>query len=234
VHNVETLLRVPEALADPPAFRQAERTLVSLWGHVRRPGVFEVPLGTPLREVVERYGEGAPAGIGFYFPAGPSALPLLATEGGTPLDPDELRARGSGLGTAALLVVREGACPVSLASSLASFFARESCGQCPPCAVGTSNLARVLGAVEAGEARPRDLDTLAEVAGFMGDHGYCAHGRTAAAVVTGLLRRCAAAVQAHLRAARCPGPDGQLDPFHPSSPERAAIEATLEGASPLP
>lgn len=228
VQNVETLARVPAAVADPERFRASESTLVSLWGHVRRPGVYDVPLGTPLRRIVEERGDGAPDGVGMIFPAGPSGAPLLPEQADTPLDPDALRSVGSALGTAALLVIGASACPLSVAASLAGFFERESCGQCPPCAVGTANLARVLRAVEAGEARPKDLRDLAEAAGFMKDHGYCAHSRTAAGSVTGLLARFRGDVESHMAAGGCPRPQGRRDPFHPASPERAGIDATLD------
>jgi NADH-quinone oxidoreductase subunit F len=227
VQNVETLARVPAAVDDPDAYGAQETTLVSLWGDVRRPGVYEVPLRTPLRAVIERYGGGALEEIGLVFPAGPSAAPLLADQLDVPLHPDDLRAVGSALGTAAVLVVGASACPIGVGASLAAFFEREACGQCPPCMQGSRNLSRVMRAVEAGEARARDLSDLAEAAGFMADHGYCAHSRTAAAAVTGLLRRVPSAVSAHLAARRCPHGGVVRDPFHPTSPERAAIEATL-------
>jgi len=225
VQNVETLARVPAAVADPDGYAAGESTLVSLWGDVARPGVYEVRLGTPVRDVVALGGPADP--VGLVFPAGPSAPPLLPDELGLRLHPDDLRAAGSGLGTASVLVVAASACPLSLAASLASFFERESCGQCPPCLQGSRNLARVLRAVEAGQARARDLRDLAEAAGFMADHGYCAHGRTAAAAVTGLLRRVPAAVEAHLAARGCPGGQARRDPFATDSAERAAIETAL-------
>src|SRR5262245_2692852 len=232
VQNVETLCRVPAAVADPDAFRAGDRALVSLWGHVRRPGVYEVPLGTPLRGILDGFGGGATDGVGLLFPAGPSAPPLREDQASTPLDPDALRAAGSGLGTASVLVIGESCCPWSVAASLAGFFEREACGQCPPCVVGTQNLARVLRAVEAGRARPKDLADLAEAAGFMSMHGYCAHSRTAAASVTGLLARVPDAVRAHLDARACPRPESQVDPFGPDSPERRAIEACLAPPAP--
>lgn len=225
VQNVETLARVPAAVEDPDGYGAHETTLVSLWGDVRAPGVYEVPLRTPLRAVIERGGVTEP--IGLVFPAGPSAAPLTADQLEVPLHPDDLRAAGSALGTASVLVVGASACPVSVAASLAAFFERESCGQCPPCTQGSRNLSRILRAVESGEARARDLQDLAEAAGFMADHGYCAHSRTAAAAVTGTLRRVPSAVEAHLAARRCPQPDRARDPFAPASRERAAIEATL-------
>jgi NADH-quinone oxidoreductase subunit F len=227
VQNVETLSRVPAALADPEAYRAGETTLVSLWGHVRRPGVYDVPLGTPLQRVIDEHGLGAPHGVGLIFPAGPSAAPLRPDQAETPLDPDALRGAGSGLGTAAILVLRASACPLSAAASLAGFFERESCGQCPPCTLGSASLARVLRVVESGGARAADLQHLAEAAGFMSMHGYCAHSRTGAASVQGLLARFPDDVRAHLEARGCPRPEGRVDPFAPGSPERAAIEGLV-------
>jgi NADH-quinone oxidoreductase subunit F len=226
VQNVETLSRVAAAVADPQAYRRGETTLVSLWGHVERPGVYEVPLGTPLARIVADHGGGATRGVGMIFPAGPSAAPLTAAQADTPLDPDALRALGSALGTASLLVVGADVCPLAIGASLAGFFERESCGQCPPCTVGSAGLARTLRAVESGAARARELHDLAEVAGFMKDHGYCAHSRTAATAVTGLLARFPAEVEAHLGAGRCPRSGARpCDPFANGSPERRAIEA---------
>jgi NADH:ubiquinone oxidoreductase subunit F (NADH-binding) len=222
VQNVETLSRVAEAIHDPEGYRRTETTLVSLWGHVRRPGVYDIPLGTPLARIIAGPGQGGTEGIGMIFPAGPSGAPLTAAQAETPLD----RAVGSALGTASLLVVGESVCPLAVGASLAGFFERESCGQCPPCTVGSAGLARTLRAVESGSARARELNDLAEVAGFMKDHGYCAHSRTAAASVTGLLARFRGDVEAHLAAGRCPRHDARpCDPFGNGSPERRAIES---------
>jgi NADH:ubiquinone oxidoreductase subunit F (NADH-binding) len=227
VQNVETLARVPEAIGDPEAFRRTEKTWVSLWGHVRRPGAYEVPLGTPLRRIVEEQGGGAPEGIGMLFPAGPSAAPLCAEKLELPIDPDALRAVGSGLGTASLLVVGAAACPMAVAVSLAAFFERESCLQCPPCSMGTGNLGRLVRGIETGSARAKDLGDVEETAGFMRQHGYCAHSRTAAASVTGLLAAFRPDLEAHLAARGCPRPAGASDPFADGSPERVAIERVL-------
>jgi NADH-quinone oxidoreductase subunit F len=226
VQNVETLLRVPAALADPEGFAARETTYVSLWGHVRRPGVHEVPLGTPLRRVVDEQGGGAPEGIALVLPGGSAGAPLRPDQLDTPLHPDALKAAGSALGTASVLVLRASVCPIAVAASLAGFFEREACGQCPPCVMGTGSLARIVRALESGQARGKDLSDVAEVAGFMSDHGYCAHGRTAAGVLSAFLARFPADVQAHLLAGRCPRP-GPADPYAPGSPERAAIEASL-------
>jgi NADH-quinone oxidoreductase subunit F len=230
VQNVETLARVPAAARDPESFRASEATLVTVWGDVRRPGVYEVPLGTPLGRVVEDHAGGPTEPIGLVFPGGPAGPPVGPAGLEVALDPIALREAGSALGTAAILVVGASACPLAVASSVAAFFERENCGQCPPCAVGTANLRRIVEGVESGRGRPRDLRDLADVAGFMSGHGYCAHCRTAAIVATGLVRRLAAEVEAHVGAGACPWPDRRHpDPFAPGSPERSTLAAAVEG-----
>jgi NADH-quinone oxidoreductase subunit F len=228
VQNVETLARVPQALADPDAFKAAESTLVTFWGDVRRPGVREVRLGTPLRAAIEEHAGGATEEIALVFPAGPAAAPLRPDELDTGLEPEALRARGSGLGTGALLVVGASACPLAVAASVAAFYERESCGQCPPCTVGTASLAKVLRGLEAGGIRPRELVDLRDVAGFMSGHGYCAHCRSAATLATSVVERLAPLVERHA-AAGCPFPERRHpDPFAPGSPERRTLAAAVE------
>ncbi len=228
VQNVETLARVARAVADPDAYRRDETTLVTLWGDVKKPGVYEARLGAPVRDVIEQAG-GASEPVGLVFPAGPADPPLLGAQLDVPLDPDALRAAGTGLGTGAILVVGASACPLASAASVARFYERESCGQCPPCTVGTASLARILGVLESGGSRARDLSDLQDVAGFMSGHGYCAHCRSAAAVASGLARRLAGTVELHLRAGGCSSPAlRHPDPFAPGSPERAALESAVE------
>ena len=224
VHNVETLLRLPEALRDPAAYGAHESTFVSLWGDVRRPGLYEVRLGTPLGTLIESEGGGAPDGVGFVFPGGPSSPPLAGSGLETPLHPDDLRARGSSLGTAALLVVGRSRDPFELAVALSAFFARESCGQCPPCVRGTESLHKITRALRTGSARSQETTDLGEVAGFMRMHGYCAHCRAAAASVTRLV-----ALNGPSGAgAEAPRPRTEpYDPFAPGSPQRDAIESRL-------
>jgi NADH-quinone oxidoreductase subunit F len=228
VQNVETLARLEPAVADPAGFRAAEATFVSLWGDVRRAGLYEVRLGRPLRSIVENEGDGAPDGVGCVFPGGPSSPPLGPDELDTPLDPEALRAAGSSLGTGALLVVGRTRAPFDVAVSLSSFFAREACGQCPPCVRGTESLHKIALALRAGTARAKDVADVDEVAGFMTMHGYCAHCRTAAAAVTRLVslrRRDVDSVLAGT-SEKAAGPL-PYDPFAAGSPQRAAIEAQL-------
>ena len=232
VQNVETLSYVPRALADPQAFVEEETTLVSLWGHVHHPGIYDVPLGSTLRDVIRDWGGGASDGVSAVFPAGPSAAPLCEADLDVPLDPDALRQKGSALGTAAVLVVGKGACPLSALSSAADFFEREACGQCPPCTLGSKNMASLVRRIEAGQVRSSEIGNLHEIAGFMKSHGYCAHGRTDAAMVTGGLAHFETLVGRHLQAGRCPVSDTAFRPFDAGSPEVRVIEKALEAYLP--
>jgi NADH-quinone oxidoreductase subunit F len=228
VQNVETLARVPAALADPEGYRARETTLTTVWGDVGRPGVYEVPLGTPIRGVLQDHAGGTPDGVGLVFPGGPAGPPLGPEGLDVPVEPDAVRAAGSALGAAALLVVGRSACPLAVGASVAAFFERANCGQCPPCSVGTASLARILRGLESGGARPRDLRDLAEVVGFMSGHGYCAHCPGAAKVAAGVVQRFSREVEAHLAAGTCPDPGRRhSDPFAPGSPEREAVEAAV-------
>src|SRR4029077_373546 len=98
-------------------------------------------------------------------------------------------------------------------------------GQCPPCTMGTASLARIAGAMADATARPRDIADLDDVGGFMSAHGYCAHCRTGASVVGGLLRLRSPASLAGIRPRPAPGVGHDF--FGPESPERAAIEAVV-------
>jgi NADH-quinone oxidoreductase subunit F len=117
---------------------------------------------------------------------------------------------------------------LAVAASATGFFQRENCGQCPPCAVGTQSLDRIFKGMEEGTGRGRDLHDLSDVAGFMTDHGYCAHCRTAAAVATGFSRRFGETLEAHIGAGGCPRSESRHpDPFAAGSPEREAVGAAV-------
>ena len=158
VHNVETLARLPDgARRSRQPSAASETTFVSLWGDVRRPGLYEVRLGTPLRSVIEEQGGGAPTARRLRLPrrALVSALARRAARHA----PRSRRAARRGLvarhgGAAGVSGERQ---PFDLAVSLAAFFERESCGQCPPCVRGTESLHKVARALRAGTARASDV-----------------------------------------------------------------------------
>nr|WP_282572187.1 NADH-ubiquinone oxidoreductase-F iron-sulfur binding region domain-containing protein [Roseomonas acroporae] len=182
VNNVETLAQAALILRiGPERWRALGRggapgtKLFSLSGDVLRPGLHELPMGTPLRELVFDHGGGMLAGRAFkaVFTGGPSNTLLTAADLDAPLDFDSLRARGSRLGTGAMIVVGEGTSILRKTAEYVAFFAANSCGQCPPCKIGTHQVSRLLERIEAGRGRPGDLEALENLAGLLPGSGRC-------------------------------------------------------------
>jgi NADH-quinone oxidoreductase subunit F len=146
--------------------------LYCLSGAVNRPGVYEAPMGLPLKELIfgQDYGRGMKDGrkVKAVIPGGASANMLTAAEiEDCPLDFDGVAAKGSMLGSAAIIVINEDTCIVDAAKNLSKFFSHESCGQCTPCREGTPWLHRVLTRIEDGEGRLEDLDLLERICNQM-------------------------------------------------------------------
>jgi NADH-quinone oxidoreductase subunit F len=197
VNNVETLAHVVHILRHGPDWYRAlgrggapGTKLYSLSGDVLRPGLHELPMGTTLRELVFNHGGGVLAGKPFkaVFTGGPSNTLLTAADLDVALDFDSLRARGSRLGTGAMIVVGEGTSILRKTSEYVAFFAANSCGQCPPCKVGTHQVARILERIEAGAGRPGDLEALENLTRLLPGSGRCGLVDGAATVLASSLK----------------------------------------------
>jgi len=177
VNNVETIACVPLIMNRGAEWfasigRNEKNTgpkLYCLSGHVNRPGVYEAPMGLPLKELIfgDAFGRGMRDGrkVKAVIPGGASAAMLTPAEiEDCPLDFDGVAAKGSMLGSAAIVVMNEDTCMVRAARNLAKFFAHESCGQCTPCREGCPWLLTVLTRIEAGAGRPEDIALLSAVA----------------------------------------------------------------------
>jgi len=149
--------------------------LYSLSGDVLRPGLHELPMGTSLRELVFGCGGGMLAGRAFkaVFTGGPSNTLLTDADLDVALDFDSLRARGSRLGTGAMIVVGEGTSILRKTAEYVAFFAANSCGQCPSCKIGTHQVSRILARIEAGTGRPGDLEALENLTQLLPGSGRC-------------------------------------------------------------
>jgi NADH-quinone oxidoreductase subunit F len=180
VNNVETLACVVHIVNRGAEWfakigRNEKNTgpkLYCLSGHVVRPGVYEAPLGLPMKELLfgADFGQGMKGGrkVKAVIPGGASAAMLTAEEiEDCPLDFDGLVAKGSMLGSAAIIVMNEDTCIVDAAKNLAKFFSHESCGQCTPCREGTPWLLRILTRIEGGEGRIEDIDLLEKISNQM-------------------------------------------------------------------
>jgi NADH:ubiquinone oxidoreductase subunit F (NADH-binding) len=148
VNNVETLANVPHILADGPDWLRANGTegapgtmVFTVCGDVRREGVFELPLGSPLRYLVEELAGGPPDGraVKAIFP-GASNTVIGPGQLDVPLDFDSMRQAGSGLGAGGFAVFDDSACMVQAAWRYSRFLFVESCGQCPACKFGTGEV----------------------------------------------------------------------------------------------
>jgi NADH-quinone oxidoreductase subunit F len=146
--------------------------LYCLSGAVNRPGVYEAAMGLPLKDLIfgDAYGRGMKGGrkVKAVIPGGASANMLSAAEiEDCPLDFDGVAAKGSMLGSAAIIVLNEDTCIVNAAQNLSKFFAHESCGQCTPCREGTPWLHKVLTRLEGGAGRAEDIDLLERICNQM-------------------------------------------------------------------
>jgi NADH:ubiquinone oxidoreductase subunit F (NADH-binding) len=168
INNVETLANVPHILADGPDWLRANGTddspgtmVFTICGDVRREGVFELPLGTPLRFLVEELGGGTREGrtVKAIFP-GASNTVLTPGELDAPMDFDSLRALGSGLGSAGFAVFDDQACIVEAARLSSRFLSVESCGQCPACTFGTGETTELLTDLQEGRAAGGTLESI--------------------------------------------------------------------------
>lgn len=172
VNNVETLAQAAHILGRGAA---TGTKLYSLSGDVLRPGLHELPLGTTLRALVMEHGGGMLGGRRFkaVFTGGPSNTLLTEADFDVPLDFDSLRARGSRLGTGAMIVVSDATSILRKTAEYVGFFADSSCGQCPPCKIGTFQIARLLQRIEAGHGQQGDLDALRNLAALLPGSGRC-------------------------------------------------------------
>ncbi len=216
VNNVETLAHVPAIImhgADWFKQRGTEKssgnTLFGISGHVRRPGVYELPLGTPLQEIIEKHAGGVSTGrpIKAVIPGGVSMPVLTAESIGVRMDHDSLQKAGTLLGTGGIVVMDDSTCPVRAATVIARFFRHETCGQCTQCREGTAFVYKLLKRIDQGDGRIEDLDTIASVCGFMEGQTICALSDAAAWAAGNFLKRFRADFERHIYEQRCPFPD---------------------------
>jgi len=205
VNNVETLATIPAILkfggdwhASIGVANNTGMKIFSVSGHVNKPGNYEVPLGTPLKTLIEDYCGGLQHGSlpKAVIPGGSSSPWLTAEHYEIPLTFDDLAKAGSMMGSGAIIVMDETADVLAVARRLAHFYAHESCGQCTPCREGTGWLERVLVRIEAGNGKPDDMEVLADAAKFMAGRTICALADGAAAPVLSVLRHFPDAVRA--------------------------------------
>ena len=199
INNVETICNVPliinkgwEWYSKIGAPKHPGPILVGVSGHVNSPGVFEVATGELLTDLIHKYAGGVPGNkkIKAVIPGGSSTMILRGeTIEGVRMDADSLKAAGSSVGTAGMIVMDEDTDLIRVISRIAKFYYHESCGQCTPCREGTGWLWKILKRFETGEGRSSDIDLLMDIANNIEGNTICALGDAAAWPVQSMIRR---------------------------------------------
>ncbi|HFD40551.1 MAG TPA: NADH oxidoreductase (quinone) subunit F [Anaerolineae bacterium] len=213
INNVETLFNVPFIVREGADWyrqwgtdRSPGLKLFCVSGHVERPGVYELPLSTPLRTLIEEICGGPKDGIPLkaIIPGG-SSTPMLPADVALEarLDYESLFEAGSMLGSGAVIAVNEQTCIVGLTERLAAFYKHESCGKCIPCREGTDWMYKILRRIENGQGREEDLDLLLDICDNIAGRSFCPLGDAAVGPVRSSIRRFRAEYEFHIREKRC-------------------------------
>jgi NADH-quinone oxidoreductase subunit F len=214
VQNVETLCNVPHIVSKGAEwFRGLSLTgdsgtkLYGVSGKVKRPGLWELPLGTTMREIIEEHAGGMRDGVRFrgLLPGGASTDFLVEQHYDTPMDYTQVQNAGSRLGTGTMVVLDDQTCPVGMVLNLEHFFAQESCGWCTPCWSGLAWIEKILTAMEQGAGKPKDLDELAFQTKFLGPgNTFCALAPGAVEPLQSALKYFGDDFRRHVDEKRCP------------------------------
>ena len=200
INNVETLSTVPfiiemggEEYAKLGVENSTGTKLVSISGHVKRPGNYEIELGMRSRDIIYGLAGGPPDGrkVKLWFPGGSSSPVLTGSDEDLdlPYDFDTMAKAGTMLGSGAIIVVDDSTSVVEVAYKTAYFYRHESCGKCTPCREGTNWTLKMLDRIRKGEATPMDLDIIASVCENIMGHCLCVLGDAMAMPVSSMVKK---------------------------------------------
>lgn len=214
MNNVETLCNIPHIVNNGADwFKSLSRCkdsgtkIYGVSGKVKNPGAWELPMGTPMREILEVHAGGMRDGLKFRgaLPGGASTDFLIEEHLDTPMDFESVQKAGSRLGTGTIIVLDDQTCPVGMVHNLEEFFAQESCGWCTPCRDGLPWTAKILKAIEEGSGESSDLEILEFHTRFLGP------GKTFCALAPGAMEPLQSALkffredfERHIAEKRCP------------------------------
>jgi len=217
INNVETFINVPQILARGLDWFAAQGVngsrglkFVGVSGQVERAGVFEVPMGTPMREVIFKHAGGVRGGrsLKAFAPSGPSSGYLPASMVDVRLDFKALADAGSMLGSGAIIVCDDTTCMLDMALNAVRFYRNESCGKCVPCRLGSQKMTDWLvrwtqGSVSEPQYQA-DLALLDDLSQSMSQTSICGLGQIAPAPIQSVLKHFRAEIDAHVLKGQCP------------------------------
>lgn len=215
VNNVETLCNVAHIIANGADWfkslgvgADAGTKLFGASGRVRKPGCWELPMGTPIREILEQHAGGMKEGYKLkgFLPGGASTDFLVEQHLDLPMEYDAIMKAGSRMGTGTMIILDDRTCPVGMVANLEMFFARESCGFCTPCREGLPWIHKLLLEIEAGRGEPEDIATLERQGRFIGAIGntHCAHAPGAIEPLSSALKYFGDEFRQHIEGKSCP------------------------------
>lgn len=214
VQNVETLCNVPHIVVNGAEWykglslsEDGGTKLYGVSGKVKHPGVWELPLGVTVREILEEHAGGMRDGLKLrgFLPGGASTDFLTQEHLDLKMDYGTIGKAGSRLGTGTMIILDDRTCPVGMVLNLERFFAQESCGWCTPCRDGLPWVTKLLTAIENGEGRMEDLDRLSQQCRFMGPgNTFCALAPGAAEPLQSALVHFRKDFERHIAEKRCP------------------------------
>jgi NADH:ubiquinone oxidoreductase subunit F (NADH-binding) len=200
VSSAETLAWLPQ-IVDSGA--RPDTKLVSVTGAVKTPGVYEVPLGATLGAILDTAG-GVNGQLKGIHVGGPTGGILAAAKRDTKLGFDELRAAGTHMGSAQIRAIASDTCIVAYAAKLFAYLAKETCGICVPCRVGTARVQGILEGVQSQLGRETDTAWLSELGEHMEKFSLCGFGITAPSILKTTMREFADDYRAHIQDRKCP------------------------------
>lgn len=214
VNNVETLCNLPHILkygaewfVDLGREKDSGTKIFGASGRVKHPGAWELPMGTPVREILEKHAGGMREGYKFkgFLPGGGSTDFLVEQHLDLPMDYDIIGKAGSRMGTGQIIILDDRTCPVAMVLNLIHFFAQESCGWCTPCRDGLPQIEQILKQIEFGQGSSNDLKRLEEFTHFLAPgNSYCALAPGAVEPLQSALKYFREDFEQHIQQKQCP------------------------------
>ena len=213
INNVKSLSYAPEIISKGSEWfssigvnRSTGTAIVCLNGQVNYPGLYEVPMGLTLGQVVNELGGGLRDGkkLKMLQTGGPLGGVLGADSLGVHIDFDEMREAGAIFGSGGVIVMDEDTCAVDITRNLVAFTQYESCGKCFPCRLGMEQLLEVIDRVVRFESRPEDLDLMRNIGRTMESSSLCGHGQLGFGPIRSALQHFESDFVSHIEAKRCP------------------------------
>ena len=212
INNVETLCCIPHIVNRGPQWfasigpeKSPGPKLFPVSGHVKKPGLYELPMGTPLREIIYNHAGGIKDDkkLKAVIPGGVSAPMLTEKDLDTPMDFNSLAAKGTMLGSGAIIVMDETTCIVNVALRIHEFFHHESCGKCTPCREGLDWLVKIIRRVAHGEGKEGDVDIILSLCGNIFGRTFCPLGDGAVMALRGAINNFREEFEYHVKHKKC-------------------------------